>query len=132
MQANQSERKRHRKSILDFVLEDANSLQGKVSHSDRLKLDEYLTSIRDIEQRVERAEKLGSRLPQLRQEAAAAMEAHARIETALACEAETGLAALPGVGDTPHYFLRPERDSCAPCDSGRGDHIPSPCPSKEE
>ena len=41
----------------------------------------------------------------------------------LACEAETGLAALPGVGDTPHYFLRPERDSCAPCDSP-----PSPPP----
>ncbi|NCF85010.1 MAG: DUF1552 domain-containing protein [Verrucomicrobiaceae bacterium] len=60
VQANQSERKRHRKSILDFVLEDANSLQGKVSHSDRLKLDEYLTSIREIEQRVERAETTGS------------------------------------------------------------------------
>ena len=59
-QANLSERKRHRKSILDFVLEDAKSLQPKVSHNDKLKLDEYLTSIREIEQRIDRAEQTGS------------------------------------------------------------------------
>ncbi|MEQ8787756.1 MAG: DUF1552 domain-containing protein [Pirellulaceae bacterium] len=47
-----------RKSILDFVREDAADLQGKISRNDRQKLDEYLTSIRDIELRIERAEKL--------------------------------------------------------------------------
>jgi hypothetical protein len=54
--ASQAQRRRHRKSILDFVLEDAKSLDRKVSQNDRQKLDEYLTSIRDIEQRIERAE----------------------------------------------------------------------------
>ena len=55
-----SVRQRHRKSILDFVLADANSLQNKVSQNDKAKLDEYLTSIREIEQRIEQAEKTGS------------------------------------------------------------------------
>ena len=45
------------KSILDSILTDANSLQGKVSVNDRRKLDEYMESIRDIEKRIERAGK---------------------------------------------------------------------------
>jgi hypothetical protein len=49
-------RQRYRKSILDFVLEDARSLTKKVSGNDRQKLDEYLTAVREIEQRIERAE----------------------------------------------------------------------------
>jgi len=47
----------YKKSILDFVLEDAKSLGRKVGGHDKQKLDEYLTSIRDIEQRVAQAEK---------------------------------------------------------------------------
>ena len=50
-------RERQRKSILDFVLEDARTLGGKVSGSDRQKLDEYLTAVREIEQRVEAAQR---------------------------------------------------------------------------
>ena len=46
-------RERQRKSILDFVLEDARTLSGKVGGSDRQKLDEYLTAVREIEERVE-------------------------------------------------------------------------------
>lgn len=57
---SQSQRKRHRRSILDFVLDDAKSLQNKVSRSDQQKLDEYLTSVREIELRVQRAEETGS------------------------------------------------------------------------
>jgi hypothetical protein len=49
-------RKIYRKSILDFVMEDAKSLSAKVGGHDREKIDQYLTSVRDIEQRVERAE----------------------------------------------------------------------------
>ncbi len=49
-------RKRYQKSILDFVLEDARSLTRKVSGNDRQKLDEYLAAVREIEQRIERAE----------------------------------------------------------------------------
>lgn len=40
-------------SILDSVLADANSLQGKLNSRDKQKLDEYLTSVRDIEKQLE-------------------------------------------------------------------------------
>ena len=50
-------RERQRKSILDFVLEDAHTLSGKIGGSDRQKLDEYLTAVREIEQRVEAAQR---------------------------------------------------------------------------
>jgi hypothetical protein len=56
-------RKLYDKSILDFVLEDAKTLQRRVSSSDNRKLDEYFASIRDIEQRIEKAEKMGQQLP---------------------------------------------------------------------
>lgn len=45
-----------RRSILDTVREEAASLSGQVSNSDRHRIEEYLTSIRDIEQRIVRAE----------------------------------------------------------------------------
>lgn len=41
-------------SILDRVREQTAALQHKVSHADKAKLDEYLTSVRDVEKRVER------------------------------------------------------------------------------
>ena len=50
-------RERQRKSILDFVLEDARTLSAKVGGSDRQKLDEYLTAVREIEERVEAAQR---------------------------------------------------------------------------
>jgi hypothetical protein len=56
MTESQARRQRYRKSILDFVLEDANRLNAKVGGDDKQKLDEYLTAVRDIEQRIERAE----------------------------------------------------------------------------
>lgn len=43
------------RSILDEVLADAQDLRRKVSSEDRRKLDEYLDSIRDIEQRIDHA-----------------------------------------------------------------------------
>jgi hypothetical protein len=42
-------------SILDRVREEAAALKRRVSQADRAKLDEYLTSVRDVEKRVERA-----------------------------------------------------------------------------
>ncbi len=48
----------YKKSILDFVLDDAKSLSAKVGGHDKQKLDEYLTSIREIELRVAQAEKM--------------------------------------------------------------------------
>ncbi len=46
-------------SVLDAVLEDARSLQPKISIADRRKLDEYLESVRDVEQRIQQAGKRG-------------------------------------------------------------------------
>jgi hypothetical protein len=43
------------RSILDDVLNDAKRLRGKINTDDGRKLDEYLESIRDIEQRIARA-----------------------------------------------------------------------------
>nr|MCU0721533.1 DUF1552 domain-containing protein [Pirellula sp.] len=45
------------KSILDRIIEDANQLQRNASSSDKAKLDEYLTSIREVEKRIERQRK---------------------------------------------------------------------------
>jgi hypothetical protein len=41
-------------SILDRVKDQAAALNGQVSHADKAKLDEYLTSVREVEKRVER------------------------------------------------------------------------------
>jgi hypothetical protein len=55
--AAQKRRELAKKSILDFVLEDAKSLSAKVGGHDREKLDEYLTAVREIELRVDQAAK---------------------------------------------------------------------------
>lgn len=49
-------RLRYRRSILDLVGERTKELSGGLGPSDRRKLDEYLSSIRDIERRIEKAE----------------------------------------------------------------------------
>jgi hypothetical protein len=48
---------RYRRSILDFVSGDAKKLQSSLGPTDRRKLEEYLSSIRDVEQQLEKAEK---------------------------------------------------------------------------
>ena len=45
------------RSVLDSVSEDASRLRGKVSTSDRHRLGEYFDSVREVEQRLERAGK---------------------------------------------------------------------------
>lgn len=55
--AARAERQKYEKSILDYVREDAARLQGRLGTNDRRKLDEYLTSVREIEQRLTRVEK---------------------------------------------------------------------------
>ena len=47
----------YRGSILDYVADDARRLKAHVSSNDRAKIDEYLTSVREMEQRIENAEK---------------------------------------------------------------------------
>lgn len=40
------------RNLLDFVLEDARNLRGKLSRDDQFKMDEYLDSVRAVEKRI--------------------------------------------------------------------------------
>jgi len=54
----QAERRaRYRRSILDFVTSDTQKLQSSLGPTDKRKLDEYLSSIREVERQLEKAEK---------------------------------------------------------------------------
>jgi len=53
------EAQRGDKSVLDAVIEDASDLRRKISSSDQHKLDEYLDSVRDVEQRIDSAGQRG-------------------------------------------------------------------------
>ena len=54
-------REKRRKSVLDFVLNDAKKISGDLGVNDRRKFDEYLYAVRDIERRLQSADKLGRR-----------------------------------------------------------------------
>lgn len=60
---SQARRIRYERSLLDYVLEDAKSLQGRLGHTDRLKVDEYLSAVREVELKIEKAEKFQATLP---------------------------------------------------------------------
>ena len=45
-----------RGSILDLVADDAKRVTGKLGNNDRNKLDEYLTAVRQVEERTQRAD----------------------------------------------------------------------------
>ncbi|HWN96098.1 MAG TPA: DUF1552 domain-containing protein [Methylomirabilota bacterium] len=53
-------RQQQQRSILDFVLDDARSLQRDMTARDKDKLEEYLGSVREIEKRIEKSERLGA------------------------------------------------------------------------
>jgi hypothetical protein len=55
---NLKRRQQEQHSILDFVMDDADAIQKQMSGRDKQKLDQYLTSVREIEQRIERAERM--------------------------------------------------------------------------
>jgi hypothetical protein len=50
-------RSSERRSILDLVSEDTQRLQGNLGHADRRKIDEYLYAVREIEKRIQKAER---------------------------------------------------------------------------
>jgi hypothetical protein len=56
-------RRQQRQSVFDFVLDDARSLSHEIDAADRDKLDQYLTALREVEQRIERAEQAPIPLP---------------------------------------------------------------------
>jgi hypothetical protein len=53
---NRARREHYKKSILDFVMDDARKLRTRVGGADRQKVDEYLTAVREIELRITRLE----------------------------------------------------------------------------
>jgi hypothetical protein len=57
--ANLERRREENRSVLDFVRDEARALEGDLGGRDRQKLDEYLTSVREIEKRIESAERFG-------------------------------------------------------------------------
>lgn len=52
---NRQKRDHYRQSILDMVQTDADQLNKKLGKTDRRKMDEYFSSVREIEQRLDRA-----------------------------------------------------------------------------
>jgi hypothetical protein len=73
-----------KKSALDYVIEDARGLQGRLSASDRLRLDKYLSSVRTLEQRA----------------------SDPTMPTALNCKALARPTQTFGVGNTPTGYDR--------------------------
>lgn len=43
----------YRRSILDYVLDDAKRLRGRVATNDKQKVDQYLDSVREVENRIQ-------------------------------------------------------------------------------
>lgn len=63
--ADNERRRKNRASILDFVGQDTKRIQPLLSGADRQKLDEYFTSLRDVELRVGRAMEGPKEVPEL-------------------------------------------------------------------
>jgi len=82
-QEAKAKRALYNKSVLDFVLDDANRLNKTLSGNDQRKLDEYLSAVRDLERSIEANEKFVINLPpeqrQLKMLADFNFEAHARL-----------------------------------------------------
>jgi hypothetical protein len=58
--AEQLKRRRaEQRSILDFIVADARDMHRQLNPSDQGKLDQYLTGVRELEARIQRAERLG-------------------------------------------------------------------------
>ncbi len=55
--ARRLRRKKYEQSILDVVLGDAQRLSSTLGGTDKQKLDEYFTSLRDVEKRIQNAER---------------------------------------------------------------------------
>ncbi len=53
-------RQKEQRSVLDFVLEDARHMQARLDSRDRSKLEQYFTGVREIEERIQKAERFGA------------------------------------------------------------------------
>jgi hypothetical protein len=55
--AQRARRQKYQKSIIDFVQEDATRLSSQLGVADKRKMDEYLSAVRELEVRIEKAGK---------------------------------------------------------------------------
>lgn len=62
-----AKREKYQKSILDFVLEDSKQLRSNLGRTDQRKLDEYMTAVRELETRIERASNFAQVHPDFKQ-----------------------------------------------------------------
>jgi hypothetical protein len=60
---SRAKRDLYNKSILDFVSDDAHRFQSDLGATDRRKVDEYLSAVREIEQRLARSEQFKPVVP---------------------------------------------------------------------
>lgn len=60
---NSKRRNAHRSSILDIVADDAAGLRKSLGQTDRRKIDEYFNSVREVEQRIARADRQFAAVP---------------------------------------------------------------------
>ncbi|MCW3051800.1 MAG: hypothetical protein JWN14_970 [Chthonomonadales bacterium] len=56
---NTRRRQLAQKSVLDFVLEDTRAMQKRLAVNDKAKLDQYLTGVREVEARIQKAGRFG-------------------------------------------------------------------------
>ena len=73
---------RRNRSLLDSLMDKVNHLQGALGPNDRLRINEYLDAVRDVERRIQKAEEQSANeLPVLDQPAGvpATFEEHARL-----------------------------------------------------
>ena len=62
-QKGKARRDLYRKSILDLVADDAAQLRKQLGQTDKQKLDEYFSSVRELEQQIERSATKQSEVP---------------------------------------------------------------------
>ena len=77
----QRRRLQRKQSMLDLVMEDAKSLSNKIGNEDRGRLAQYLTAVREVEIRTERAEVwLETPRPQIESSVAAKLNRNIQLE----------------------------------------------------
>ena len=52
-QSTVADRDFYRRSMIDYVLDDANRIRKSVAKTDQRKLDQYLTGVREVERRIQ-------------------------------------------------------------------------------
>ena len=57
--ANLERRRHEQRSVLDFVVAEARSMQRRLPSGDKDKLDQYLTGVREVEARIQKVERFG-------------------------------------------------------------------------